>query len=501
MFRTYDVRVYVAGAGCGKTTALMQELEIALKTYRPDEIAFVSFSRKAASEARNRAKEVAEDFDEDNYPYFKTLHALTYSLNNYGAQGKKIIGTKESNHFGNVTGYKFSIHLRGEGVMHQRGTLGQTCFDYYSLERSSGIAPTPKELPEQRSYREFIQMYKMFKIHNKLVDYHDCLEDYLEVGKPLSKVKFALIDEAQDLTPQQWDVCYKLFSEAVSVRIAGDDWQSIYKYQGANPYELINLSQKYELKVLKQSYRLPQSIAMFSNGIADRIRDKIPKIVDPVKKDVGYVAFVQSIDAMVQILEGVTKQNEFETWYILTRANYQIDDVSKKLKEKLVLFNYSNGFCLPESELKKIKQYYKWSKDLQYDPELKFVKKYSIPPDKNGGWEEWHKTKLVSERWRNVIHQYEKKHGFDTLWRATYTPTNILLATVFKVKGGEADNVCILTATTRKIEAARYRDNDNELRVLYTAVTRTKSRLYFFNTNSQFSMFDRIRNLFKEIEL
>jgi superfamily I DNA/RNA helicase len=495
MFKTDDVIVYMANAGTGKTTALMNELEKALKLYRPDEVAFVSFSRQANRESLKRAKDYAENFDENNYPFFKTLHAMTYMVNNYGEQGKRIVSRDDAKHFGTVTRFKFDINSRTEGQTHPRNTLGQICFDWYSLTRSGGKHPTPKELPEQRSYREFIELYEEFKKVNNLIDYQDCLEDYLNVGKPVSQIKFALIDEAQDLTLQQWEVCYKLFEDAVSIRIAGDDLQCIYKYQGASPARLIEHAAINPVKKLEKSYRLPVKVAKFANVIASKIVEKVDKKTKTVKKDDGHIQFYDSMENFYYALEARID----EQWYILTRANYQIRDVTDYLKTKLVLFHYSTGFCIPQKELEKIRQYYQWSANIKgFDN--KFCYRHKITPDADGNWKKWYDTGLVNVKWRQLIRDYEKKYGFDKLWEMTFKHSNITVTTVFKVKGGEADNVAILTDTTRKIEAARYSDNDNELRILYTAVTRTKKNLYFFSQRSEFTMLNRIKYLYKEVK-
>ena len=51
-------RTIIFGApGCGKTYYLLNLLEDLLKTYKPHEIAFVSFTRKGAYEGRNKAME------------------------------------------------------------------------------------------------------------------------------------------------------------------------------------------------------------------------------------------------------------------------------------------------------------------------------------------------------------------------------------------------------------------------------------------------------------
>ena len=43
-----------------------------------------------------------------------------------------------------------------------------------------------------------------------------------------------MVDEAQDLTPLQWDMVVKMSEGVDSVYIAGDDDQAIYEWNGAD---------------------------------------------------------------------------------------------------------------------------------------------------------------------------------------------------------------------------------------------------------------------------
>ena len=129
-FKTNDIVTYLAGAGCGKTENLMQELKNMLTLYAPDEIAVVSFSRKAASEVRNRAELMGMEYTPDSFPYIKTIHALCYMLNNYEEQGKTIINKKDVELFSRVTNLSFNIHERLEGNR-VKDAEGQLYFDLY----------------------------------------------------------------------------------------------------------------------------------------------------------------------------------------------------------------------------------------------------------------------------------------------------------------------------------------------------------------------------------
>ena len=54
MFEGRDVRVILANAGTGKTRRLIDEVSKELETRRPEELAFVTFTRKGAEEGLHR---------------------------------------------------------------------------------------------------------------------------------------------------------------------------------------------------------------------------------------------------------------------------------------------------------------------------------------------------------------------------------------------------------------------------------------------------------------
>ena len=81
-------------------------------------------------------------------------------------------------------------------------------------------------------FRLIIEAYEEFKVDHR-VDFTDMIEEYLEKGKP-PKLKTLIVDEAQDLTPLQWKLIYKLAKHSDKIFLAGDDDQAIYEWNGAN---------------------------------------------------------------------------------------------------------------------------------------------------------------------------------------------------------------------------------------------------------------------------
>ena len=71
------INIILGPPGTGKTENLLRVMdrELKEKTADPGEIAFVTFTTKAANEASQRAQEKF-NLTEDDLPYFSTLHAF-----------------------------------------------------------------------------------------------------------------------------------------------------------------------------------------------------------------------------------------------------------------------------------------------------------------------------------------------------------------------------------------------------------------------------------------
>ena len=88
------------------------------------------------------------------------------------------------------------------------------------------------------------------------------------------------------------------------------------------------------------------------------------------------------------------------------------------------------------------------------------------------------------------VPEYKKAYVSDVIRReGSFHPVpRITLSTVHGSKGGEADNVMILSDLSRKADESYWRDKDDERRVFYVALTRAKQSLYIVRskTNREF---------------
>ena len=93
-------------------------------------------------------------------------------------------------------------------------------------------------------------------------------------------------------------------------------------------------------------------------------------------------------------------------------------------------------------------------------------------------------TNLFTEGRKWVYASYIEKYGLDKLQEMCKWNPQILVSTIHHVKGGEALNVAIMLDTTRKTKGNVFKDIDEELRVLYVGVTRTKRNLFLIDSKN-----------------
>jgi len=490
-FNTNDVTVCLAAAGAGKTSAIMDEMARLLEVYRPDEIAFVTYTRKGVAHGIERALQANPQLSADDLVHFKTLHALCFK--ELGLEHASIITKAKIEEFNKEYGYNISLR-----DAYEEQTSDDRLLTRYDVKRSGstkGVFIHDTAYDEER-YRLLVKAFELFKAKNSLVDFHDCLTRFRERNKPVN-VKVAFIDEAQDLTLLQWEVCQIAFSLCEKIVIAGDDYQCVFSYAGASPKTLICLAKKYNAVKLETSYRLPIAVYKFAKGITALITDKIDKDFRPVKDVEGFVDELSDSRILIRRIQKDIKQNGFTPyrWYLLFRNNCLMDEIIDCLEQYTIPYHTAKGFCVAERDVMKIKRYYNFrKKGFSSEETLQdFCTKYKIK-DINDDFIE---SDLIPSERRYVYFDYIQKHGIDKLEELAKQEPFLLLSTTHRVKGGEADFVTVFLDCTRSVDKNALVNIDEELRVLYVACTRAKQGLYLVESKGRYGL-DRIVDLVKE---
>jgi len=129
-------------------------------------------------------------------------------------------------------------------------------------------------------------------------DFTDLLTEGLIAAKnlDLSGVDALIIDEAQDLSPLQWDIVRVLSTKINDVFIAGDDDQEIYGFNGASAESMLRLpAEGYSVRILPQSYRIPERVHSLSQKLIATVQDRYYKPYAP-REEKGLVRKYSDIE-------------------------------------------------------------------------------------------------------------------------------------------------------------------------------------------------------------
>ena len=476
------------------TRRLIEEVSKELEVRRPEELAFVTFTRKGADEGLKRvcSKLMLEPED---LPYFRTLHSLTFHAMNYKAN--QMFGRIDQRKFNKKYGYNVNRCEVGTGKV--APTKDSMYLDFYDMERSGAL--TSKQMVEADIelgyYHQLVRNYEEYKAQQCLVDFFDCLIKYVQEGDSLP-VKVVMIDEAQDITALQWRVIDKAFAKAEKIIIAGDENQSIYSYSGARPDFLIDLAKRFPVEHLSVSYRIPQSVYRLAKGITNFIGDKTDKPFNPrLENPEGNIIQITDIERLKNFIDSDNfHDNKTETeWYILARNNCFLGTPKRILEDALIPYWTADGFFMGGEIMKRLKDYEGFRLEGYKDQAKKeqFQRKFGIVDFR----EPFTETNLFTEERKWVYASYIEKYGLHKLEEMCKWNPQVLVSTIHHVKGGEAKNVAVMLDATRKTKGNVFNDIDEELRILYVAVTRARENLYLIDSQNG-EGYDQIIQIIKE---
>ena len=272
--------------GTGKTTTLInivkQELDNGTK---PENIAFVSFSRKAAEEARDRSA-AALNMGSDQMVWFRTLHSFAFQ--NLGLSSKQVLKGTDFTQLGKALGLEFtsnSSNTMADGNLFSPGKGGDAYLSLIQLARVRGVS-LEQQFSDANDRRLYFQQLKVvnkalfdYKKDTGKLDFVDMIERFIDEGdSPLLDV--LIVDEAQDLAPMQWKMIHDVMKpRAKRVYFAGDDDQCIYSWMGVDVKDFLNASDN--KTILHKSYRLPRNIYNVADSMVSQLGTRQEKVWMP----------------------------------------------------------------------------------------------------------------------------------------------------------------------------------------------------------------------------
>lgn len=497
-----NMKLVLGPPGTGKTTELLRIMEKELSAgTRPDQIAFISFTRKAAYEAKERATKKF-NFHENDLLWFRTLHSLVYGC--LGLSRDDVFSYRHAVEFGKKIGEYIVMSKSMDSDILDNIASGMSdgslmmFIDNLSRVKMEDLRETWRKVSDDKvswtkmSY--FSRSYKKYKDTLGLVDFTDMVERWISNGH-VPKIKAFILDEAQDFSRIQWEAVKRLIKDSSRVYVAGDDDQSIFQWSGADVKFFIDLEAKKHL-VLDYSYRLPQRVWKTAIDISDKIKDRREKKWIHREAD-GQVKFVRTIDELPM---------ESGEWMVLARNKCFLTEISEFCRTMGLPYESQTDSPLKTEALQVIKWWEKLRKGKSITRDQ--AREVYSWMKSGAGYKRGCKMLPGSEDGEQVtLERLRDRYGLltDDIWHQALTKVSeedreyfiallkrgesvsrprIKISTIHSVKGGECDNVVILPDMTKRTFQGYEGDPDSEHRVFYVGATRAKENLYILEPQS-----------------
>jgi superfamily I DNA/RNA helicase len=516
LFEYATVRPIYGPPGTGKTTRCIAIVSDLLEQgVDPRQIAYVAFTRKAAWEAQDRI--VAKlGVKKSHMQHFSTIHAMANRA--FKSQFPDSFDVMKSRDYEEI-GQRLSMPVRGhwrnaddDGILSTGGGFGYGSGDFamsqIALARSRMI-PIGKQLglvhPENfASFRcdpydvELFERYlEKYKVDEGKYDFNDMLTRSARC-EPLP-LRYAIIDEAQDLSMSQWAVCHHLLKNCESIWVAGDDDQAIYRFGGADATTFLKMGAMDTAEVLDVSYRLSPPVYRYSSRIVARIHDRVTKDFHPHKDVGGSVSTISSL-ASLNLDEG--------DWLLLVRNRAHMKEYEEYLRAKTYAYKVDNRSSVSKADTKAIQgwEHVRHGQGISREAGMEIFKRLrggkgvkhgmkskvgeNLPKDKEALTfaDLTAAGLLVPDQvpWFDALQGIPADMRFYLRGVAATgelgKENRININTIHGVKGGEKDNVVIMPQMGRLTWDNYLRDPDDEHRCAYVAATRAKENLYIYRS-------------------
>ena len=485
-----DVCKVFGPPGTGKTTYLLNIVETELaREVSPTQIGYFAFTRKAANEARDRAIQKFPHLHPDtDFPWFRTLHSLAFRCLGIGT--KDMMDPNNYREFAKEAGIEIALESGEEDFMIKPD---HPILNEINIARIRGMDLRTHYNHSQMSIEwhhfEYVERaYRHYKESRGLLDFTDLLEHVLLEPDRLPHLETLIIDEAQDLSRLQWRLVEQLALRAQRCFLAGDDDQAVYTWAGADANSFLMFQGR--VIVLDQSYRVPAKVHALANSVVNRIRKRQPKTwkARDVEGSVNFYSDYQQVD----LTSG--------DWLVLASTNYMLTDMHDWIKSQGLLFERHGHRSIPESVLVAILGWEKLRKGGEVPfPVVKTIYKYLDSSAVKHG----HKAlRTANDAGMFTLATLKAEQGLlvDSIWHEALTKiaedkrnylvamlrrgvkltghVPIKLSTIHGAKGGEADNVLLLSDLSTRFAKEYDKNADDINRLFYVGITRAKKSLH-----------------------
>ncbi len=262
-----------AGAGSGKTTTLTRRVAYLIRerNVSPNNILAVTFTNKAASEMRVRIGKLIDSRYAN--PIIGTFHSVCVRIlrEDIQALGYEQNFTILDAHDQLVLVRKIAKELE----LSKQQFAPKSLLDKISHAKNNLLSPELFIAQIDGYYEEQLaQVYEIYQktlCQNHSLDFDDIIrltnalfaQNPKILKKYQDRFQYVLVDEYQDTNYSQHTLIKFLTKTHNNIFAVGDDWQSIYKWRGADVRNILNFEKDFPNATvikLEQNYRSTQNI-------------------------------------------------------------------------------------------------------------------------------------------------------------------------------------------------------------------------------------------------
>jgi ATP-dependent DNA helicase Rep len=357
----------LAGAGSGKTRVITHKIGRLIQSgLKPEQIAAITFTNKAAAEMRERAKALIGKSAKG--VLICTFHALGVRMLR---QDGAALGLKPQ--FSILDSDDVTSIIKDAGGSTDAATARQwqwTISLWKNMGLNSAEAMAQANGDEERAIARVMAHYEERLTAYQSVDFDDLVGLPLKLLREHDSVRskwqeslgHVLVDEYQDTNATQYEMLKLLVGPRGRFTAVGDDDQSIYGWRGATLDNLKKLPQDYpNLKVVKleQNYRSTSAILRAANNVIGPNPKLFPKTLfselgegEPVRvvdcdseehEAERVVARIQSLRAEGSLQAEGGQYKEWKDFCVLYRANHLAKPFEKAFRKANIPYKVSGG--------------------------------------------------------------------------------------------------------------------------------------------------------------
>ncbi|MCR4909285.1 MAG: UvrD-helicase domain-containing protein [Lachnospiraceae bacterium] len=354
----------LAGAGSGKTRTLIYRIAYLLeKGVRPWNIMALTFTNKAAREMKERVEAMMPD--NASSIWISTFHSTCLKVM---FQYAERLGYEKNFEIADTSDQKAimkevykKLNLNNK-MFPERRALNAISNAKDELKSPTDFA---RENDGDYSKEWLIKVYREYQaslLKNNSMDFDDLIMNTVSLFKTDPEVlsryrerfRYLMVDEYQDTNTSQFELISLLAGEHKNLCVVGDDDQSIYRFRGANIYNILDFEKSFPSAAvirLEENYRSTGNIIKAANAVIAHNTERKKKALWTGKEDGALIRFKMlesaageasyiAEDIRSRVSSGKSRYSDFA---VLIRTNVQSKELEDAFRVRGIEYDLVKG--------------------------------------------------------------------------------------------------------------------------------------------------------------